>query len=203
MDPDAGPARVRRWDKLLWIGLGCWVAGFWWHWARPSLWLLDLVLVPVAAVLYCVGFVVAIVAAIGSGRRQLAVALVPVIVVATVLVNPMWRMAPRTWFLVHRPLFDLALATEPGDDYYGTKLPLPLQFLTVDGRVSSPLADDGPSDGVIRFFPQWIGIPDDAGGYLYSPNGSPAGVDLYGMFCSDPVDLGGGWWMCGMSTVGI
>ena len=48
------------------------------------------------------------------------------------------------------------------------------------------------------FFPQWMGIPDDAGGYIWSPGASPEGVDLYGMLCQAPVNLGDGWWMCGM-----
>ena len=54
-----------------------------------------------------------------------------------------------------------------------------------------------------RFFPQWIGIPDDAGGYIYSPSGSPAQADMYGMICSNPVDLGDGWWTCGLRNNGF
>jgi hypothetical protein len=48
------------------------------------------------------------------------------------------------------------------------------------------------------FLPQWSGIPDDAGGYWYSPNESPQGWDMWGMICENPVDLGDGWWKCGM-----
>ena len=49
------------------------------------------------------------------------------------------------------------------------------------------------------FLPQWSGIPDDAGGYFFSPSESPEGWDMWGMVCKDPVDLGDGWWKCGMA----
>ena len=48
------------------------------------------------------------------------------------------------------------------------------------------------------FFPQWVGVPDDAGGYVYSPV-SPEGADLYGPPCHQPHRLGGGWWTCNLS----
>ena len=48
------------------------------------------------------------------------------------------------------------------------------------------------------FLPQWAGIPDDAGGYFFSPVESPEGWDMWGMLCKDPIDLGDGWWKCGM-----
>ena len=41
-------------------------------------------------------------------------------------------------------------------------------------------------------------LVDDAGGYWYAPGASPAGHDMYGMICEEPVDLGGGWGECGM-----
>ncbi len=52
--------------------------------------------------------------------------------------------------------------------------------------------------GETVFLAQWSGIPDDAGGYWYSPRESPEGWDMWGMICRDPVDLGDGWWRCGM-----
>jgi hypothetical protein len=193
---DAGRDRL-LWDLLLGVGLALWLGGFVWHWSRPSLWILDLLVVPVAAVLYWFGFV-AVVFAVIAGRRWVTVmTLVPVLVILTILVNPMWRVAPRTWFMLHRPLFNVALETDPGPDYYGNKLPLPLRFLTADGRVS-----DEEQNGS-RFFAQWFGIPDDAGGYVYSPGKSPEGASLYGLFCRGPVDLGGGWWMCGLADTGF
>lgn len=182
--------------RILWrFGLVCWLAAAVWYFLRPpSLWLLDGVVVPLMVVLYVFGLAAVIVGLVAGRRRTLLLTLVPMMVVVTAMVNPAWQVAPRTWFAMHRPLFDMALATEPGNLYYGNALPLPLRFLSVEGRVSD---QEGR-----RFFPQWIGIPDDAGGYLYDPVQSPSGVDLYGMLCGNPVDLGDGWWMCGMADTG-
>lgn len=190
---------------LFWIGLAAWGAGFGYHWWRPGLWLLDLVAIPVMAVLYSGGFAMVTVALVGGSRRPrtIVVALLAVLTALMALVNPGWRVAPKTWFLLHRPLFEVARTVEPGDDYYGAKLPAPLRFLSAAGRLSGPrvvIGEERFDRPDVRFFPQWIGIPDDAGGYLYSPAGSPAGADLYGAICADPVDLGDGWWMCGMSS---
>ncbi len=74
-------------------------------------------------------------------------------------------------------------------------LPFDLAFVSVKGLVST----DG--DGTV-FVPQWAGIPDDAGGYIYSPQGSPEGMDMWGMGCNDPVRLDGDWWACGMTGLG-
>lgn len=150
---------------------------------------------PLMGTLYLLGLVAVVAAAIGGRRWAVLATVVPVLVVVTVVVNSTWKVAPRTWFAMHRPLFERALETDPGDGYYGNQLPGWLQFLVAEGRVSNR--------GGSRFFPQWIGIPDDAGGYLYDPNESPAGADLYGDICTNPVDLGGGWWMCGLRNNGL
>lgn len=178
----------RSWDYLLWVGLAVWAVGFVWHWWRPSLWVLDVFAVPLMAALYGIGFLLVAVAVLGMRRWAMALTLLPLLALSIVVVNPSYRVAPQAYFTVHRPLFDVALGTDPGTDYYGADLPVPLRFLTADGKVSDV-------DG-FRFFPQWIGIPDDAGGYLYHPHASPAGVDLYGRLCDEPVELGDGWWMC-------
>ncbi|MFV8160849.1 hypothetical protein ACNQVK_01610 [Mycobacterium sp. 134] len=171
------------------------MAAFWWYWSRTSLWFMDIVVGPLMAVLYLFG-VVAVAVVLIRRRQWVAVAVaVPVLVVVTVFVNSAWVFAPRAWFALHRPLFEMALGTDPGHDYYGRELPWHLRFLSVHGRVS----DQSGS----RFFPQWIGIPDDAGGYLYNPGRSPAGADLYGMVCRNPMDLGDGWWTCGLRTNGL
>jgi hypothetical protein len=159
------------------------------------MWILDPVVSPVMAALY-VGGLGAVAVALLERRLWLAVAIVlPVLLVATVVVNATWKVAPRTWFMLHRPLFERALETDPGTEYYGSQLPWALRFLVAEGKVSN-------RDGS-RFFPQWIGIPDDAGGYLYNPIESPEGVDMYGFICADPVDLGDGWWMCALRNNGF
>lgn len=112
------------------------------------------------------------------------------VALAAVLLN--WSsVAPEAWFRTHRALFDQAVATfEPDDSYYGAELPVALRPLSANGRVRSD------ADGL--FFPQWLGMPDDAGGYFYAPDSSPEGADMFGFSCRDPIDLGHGWWVCGM-----
>ena len=86
---------------------------------------------------------------------------------------------------------DGTLVIPAGDDgYYGPQLPDDLRYLSVTGRVSIY------SDGSF-FIPRWTGIPDDAGGYWHSKK-APNGRDMYGLGCTDPIELGSGWWACGM-----
>ncbi|MGA5543793.1 hypothetical protein ACPCIR_18230 [Mycobacterium sp. NPDC051198] len=185
---------ARWWVWVLWGGLACWLVGFWWHWSRTSWWILDILMIPLMGALYVLGLAAVVFAAV-KGRRWVVLAtVVPVLAVVTVVVNSGWMVAPRAWFAMHRPLFDQALETDPGKAYYGNQLPVSLRFLVAEGRVSNR--------GGSRFFPQWIGIPDDAGGYLYDPIESPEGADLYGDICRNPVDLGDGWWMCGLRNNG-
>jgi len=125
----------------------------------------------------------------GHNGVRVMVPLAGVLVVITVF---NWVQAsPRWWFATHRPFYELARHHDPGDGVTGGSLPWPLRGLTADGS-SSKTAAGG------TFFPQWFGLPDDAGGYFWSPDGSPAGEDMAGMLCQRPIDLGDGWWMCGM-----
>ena len=112
------------------------------------------------------------------------------VVMAAFLLN--WvAVSPRLWFQTHRLAYEAALEAAPGGaGYYGSDLPLRWRWLTVDGRVVD-------MDGAL-FFPQWYGIPDDGGGYFWSPGGPPSGVDMAGTPCQHPVHLGDGWWMCGL-----
>lgn len=126
-----------------------------------------------------------------SGRRWLAVS-APVVTVVLAAATVNWSVvAPATYFELHRPLYDHAVANaHPDDSFYGADLPVALRPLAAQGRVARV-------DGML-FFPQWIGIPDDAGGYWWSPDRSPAGADMFGMACVHPEPLGGGWWACGL-----
>lgn len=83
--------------------------------------------------------------------------------------------------------------TKHESEYY-TRLPDELAHLsgTEDGLISIGI------DGSV-FVPQWAGIPDDAGGYIYTPHDTrPQGWDMWGMECEDPTRLDGGWWACGL-----
>ena len=131
----------------------------------------------------------------GRKRGRVAIVLAVVVLAVSLVVWAIMMLTSRDptaeeWFADHREQYEAALAVDPGDEYYGAPLPDDLAHLSVTGRVSG--------DSATRFFPQWTGIPDDAGGYFYSPGGSPEGRDMYGMICQDPVSLGDGWWACGM-----
>ncbi|HEX7824491.1 MAG TPA: hypothetical protein VF477_06300 [Mycobacterium sp.] len=168
--------------RVFWIGLACWLVGLAWHWWRPWLGFVDGLVGMVAASVYVLGFV-AVVAAVVNGRRWVLLAtLVPALVVVMAVVNSMWVVAPRMWFNTHRSLFETAAAAD--------FRPVQLRFLTADGRVEI--------DGSTKYFPQHLGLPDEMGGYMYSPDADPTSSEFYGFFCRTPIPLGGDWWMCGM-----
>lgn len=127
-------------------------------------------------------------------------------VVAVALAVSWWswsEQSPREWFREHQGSYEEAVQIPMTTDaYYGQELPSELSLLTVDGRMSEQCLGrcQASADRImVRFFPMWEGTPDDAGGFLYSPEVSPSGADMYGMPCEAPVDLGAGWWMCGMA----
>lgn len=106
---------------------------------------------------------------------------------------------PRGYFQHHQLEFEKILEmVQSGelrrpagpDAYYGPALPAPVKHLLATGRVS--ILPDGDF-----FIPSWTGIPDDAGGYWHSAS-APEGRDMYGMYCSEPIELGAGWWACGL-----
>lgn len=180
--------RLRPGSGALIAGVILWTVVVAWWWQRRSLWLLDLIVEPVALLLGGTALSLVVIGLIRGRRALLAAALIPVLLATLVVAGPYALRFPQLWFRVHQPMYRAALTHEPADSYYGSPLPLPLRVLAVDGASSA-------SDGV-RFFPQWIGIPDDAGGYLYSPAGRPIGFDMYGRQCQRPLDLGSGWWLC-------
>ncbi|MCC2314591.1 hypothetical protein [Cellulomonas xiejunii] len=198
---------------LVWVA----VAGSHWSWALASLGVLpdDLLVLTwrrgLVPVVYGLGALVAIpltvVAAIGIARRRGArgaacagvgsVALVLAVAAADVVVAGPVGYGTRVAFEVHRPAYEAVVAqlddvSVGTADGYGRYLPLPEGYgpLTVRGTV------DVGEDHV--FFPQWTGIPDDAGGFFHMRSGSPAGLDMRGWACADPVHLDDDWWACGM-----
>lgn len=102
----------------------------------------------------------------------------------------------QSHFDVLRPELDrvaaLPLVTDnPHPDYY-EDLPDELAYVAVYGLIST----DGR--GAV-FVPQWAGIPDDAGGFIYWPYDGEPRWDMWGMACSAPVHLDGMWWGCGLA----
>ncbi|MEU4781958.1 hypothetical protein [Micromonospora sp. NPDC023633] len=108
---------------------------------------------------------------------------------------------PASYWASHRWAFNaVADGVQEGRigtsrEYYGQRLPLHLRDLSTNGRAAVVGRQD---DKPVVFLPQWIGVPDDAGGYVYldAPPRPDLVVDLFG----EPVrvaggqHLGDGWW---------
>lgn len=146
-----------------------------------------------------VGAVLAVVIAFRQSHLKAVRAGASIVALASlvaVVVGP--TMTARTRFDLLRPDLDrvaaLRVVTSDLDPDYYESLPPRLAYVAVRGLVSTN------GHGTV-FVPQWAGIPDDAGGYIYSPRRSPEGMDMWGMGCSEPVRLDGDWWACGMAEI--
>jgi len=104
-------------------------------------------------------------------------------------------MATTTRFDILRPGLEKVASWDGVAENKGTSmyvhLPLALAWTASRGMVT-------PSEGGVVFIPMWSGWRENAGGYWYSPDRSPEWADMWGMQCLQPLDLGGGWWACGM-----
>jgi hypothetical protein len=140
-----------------------------------------------------------------AGSALFAAAAVAVVLTAVAFVHSLYPRPedPRQYVAQHRAEMDEVATlvhegelrpSSPDEVYYGPQLPEHLRHLSATGRVSIL------SVGTF-FIPRWTGIPDDAGGYWYSPS-SPEGQDMYGMACTEPLDLANHWWSCGMVNDG-
>ena len=108
---------------------------------------------------------------------------------------------PVSYYATHEYAFAaMAAAIRNGsihlsNEYYGEPLPYYLRDLSTNGKV----AIVGYQDGVpVLFLPQWIGIPDDAAGYVFFDGDArpDLAVDLFGAPAnvSAGIDLGDSWW---------
>jgi hypothetical protein len=104
-------------------------------------------------------------------------------------------MTTNTRFDILRPGLEAVaswdVVAEDKDMSMYVSLPASLAWTSADGNVS-------PSPGGVVFIPMWVGWRENAGGYIYSPAWKPQGYDMWGMPCLEPLDLGDGWWACGM-----
>ncbi len=166
---------------------------------RPSYDVLESLALNAGMVVAAVGLSIA--ALLTTARNWVTVLLCGLVVVAAVVIpKPMSRWSGQTFYAAHaaelaevvRFVKSSAFTQSPdADTYYGVALPPDLAYLSATGKVSG-----SARDGV--FLPLWTGIPDDAGGLIWAPSGSPAGYDMYGMLCQQPVRVGGDWWSCGV-----
>ncbi|MFI2651004.1 hypothetical protein [Micromonospora fulviviridis] len=108
---------------------------------------------------------------------------------------------PASYWITHRWAFNAVadgvregrIGTSRG--YYGEFLPLHLRDLSTNGRAAVVGSQD---DKPVVFLPQWVGIPDDAGGYVYL-DAAPRPdllIDLFGepARVAGGQHLGDGWW---------
>ncbi|RHA40981.1 hypothetical protein D1825_09330 [Cellulomonas rhizosphaerae] len=153
----------------------------------------------VRAVAALVGAVLTVwlVARLASRGWAVVACLVSAFVALCALSGPPWY-GPRATFEVMRADLVEAAAQRvdqvDADSYLGTRLPAHLAALSESGTTLT-------RDGTV-FFPQWFGIPDDAGGYFYTASGEPpTGWDMFGEPCTEPLPLEPHWWACGMNPL--
>ncbi|WP_147437427.1 hypothetical protein [Micromonospora musae] len=136
-----------------------------------------------------------------SKSRSAALVVATILLVAFGWFTNWGPFQPASYWITHRWAFD-AVADGVRDgrigasrEYYGELLPRHLRDLSTNGRAAVVGSQD---DKPVVFLPQWLGIPDDAGGYVYldaTPR-SDLSVDLFGVpvRVSGGQELGDGWW---------
>jgi hypothetical protein len=108
---------------------------------------------------------------------------------------------PSSYYATHRYAFNaVAAGVRNGsigstDDYYGRALPWYLRDLSTLGTAAVVGEQDS---GPVVFLPQWLGIPDNAVGYVFvdGPPEPDLTADLFGelVHVAGGIDLGDGWW---------
>ncbi len=137
-------------------------------------------------------------------RRAFSVAVIVILVFIVAYSINFSVLSPRGYFSLHRVDFDRVSALvrdgKLGDsqERYGERLPVLVAHISADGRASDR-SEGGPNyRRPAIFLPQWFGLIDNAGGYVYF-EGEPTPetfVDLYGqpVYLAKARRLGGGWW---------
>jgi hypothetical protein len=174
---------VKDW---LWTAAASWaavaLAHFFGSWLATWLWLLGLFLMGMLWVTALWATTTAIVVA----RRRGAVAavgtgLVAALIATTIVLTDWTGAFARSWFWLHRGEFvaaeQLARSGALGPpetwDYYGVELPFGLRALSVDGHIS----EIGRAGGApVLFVPAYMGIPDDAYGFVHLVGAVEAGT---------------------------
>jgi hypothetical protein len=168
----------------------------------PNEWLLVLLVPPFELVLWLVAgwLTLRLLTRTRSGRLVRAAA---VLVFGGLCVHfTNWGVFhPGSYYATHRYAFHaVAAGARNGsvgsmDDYYGRALPWCLRDLSTLGTAAVVGEQDS---GPVVFLPQWLGIPDDAAGYVFVDGVPEPGltVDLFGarVHVAGGTDLGDGWW---------
>lgn len=120
---------------------------------------------------------------------------------ATVYYTNWAAFEPRSYYALHQRGFaEIAKMVRDGElrtehEYYGRRLPRHLADLSTTGTAAIVGRQDGAP---VVFLPQFLGIPDDAIGYVYF-EGQPDDALLLDLFghpfnLTDGERLGDGWW---------
>lgn len=160
----------------------------WLYWpGGPNYWVVHLGLL--------LGFALWVCLAIRLARRWwiATLAVLVGVIVAFIAPDMPYPGARAVFAAIHPQLAMIATlpAVTTGPPVHDVDLPSHLAGVFVSGYVTT----DG-AGGV--FVPMWAGVPDDAGGFWYTPGQSPEGRDMWGMECREPVRLDGDWWACGI-----
>jgi hypothetical protein len=159
----------------------------------PNQWLLVFLVPPVELVLWLVAGwrTLRLLTRTGSGRLARAATLLAFSVVCVHFTN--WGVFhPSSYYATHRYAFAaVAAGLRDGsvgstDDYYGRALP----WYQRDLSTLATAAVVGEQDGrPVVFLPQWLGIPDDAAGYVFLDRAPEPGltVDLFGAQVQQPL----------------
>jgi energy-coupling factor transporter transmembrane protein EcfT len=168
----------------------------------PSVSLLVFVVAPFELAIWLVAAALTVVAIRGfKGSTVVRVVTAIGLLVAVVEFNNWSVFEPRSYYWSHRWAFAaVADGVRHGtigvsDAYYGEPLPRPLRDLSTNSRASTIARYNGHP---VVFLPEYLGIPDDAAGYVFFEGAVPADLmlDLYGAQASlhGAENLGDGWW---------
>ncbi|WP_238015605.1 hypothetical protein KZZ52_55590 [Dactylosporangium sp. AC04546] len=168
----------------------------------PNESLLALVVPPFELALWLTAAALTVVAIAGfKGSAVMRVVAAVVLLAATIQFNNWSVFEPRSYYWSHRWAFAaVADGVRHGtigasDTYYGEPLPRTLRDLSTNGRASAIGRYGGRP---VVFLPEYLGIPDDAAGYVFYEGVLPVGftLDLYGAQASldGAENLGDGWW---------
>jgi hypothetical protein len=169
----------------------------------PNDFILVFLVPPFELVLWCVGgwLILRVVRRTRRHQLPLTAATLLLLTVACVHFTNWGVVHPSSYYTTHRYAFEAVAAgvregtVGASEQYYGAPLPWYLRDLSSIGTAAQIGEQDGQP---VVFLPQWIGIPDDAAGYVFF-NGDPSPeliVDLFGepAHVRAGIDLGDGWW---------
>ncbi|MGL5407064.1 MAG: hypothetical protein ACRDAX_09885 [Propionibacteriaceae bacterium] len=127
-----------------------------------------------------------------NSKRHIATSILfPFLLVGSFFV----RETPQRYYALHKVEFYLTEKWIEDNNITASKdytvdLPIPLKHFSATGSVYLSRYNSA-------LIPRWVGMPDDAGGYVYATS-DPGTVEALGSICR-AVHIDGNWWHCGMT----